>query len=121
MEGQGTKEELGAADDPSWLKDPKVEVSSHDAVGHPFDTNMTYDEALAATMDPNSALYGMEIPADLVFAEESDEDADWDDVPEMEVNVDVDIDVEVEVDMDTDVDSESDDDGDSTSVIWPEY
>ena len=110
---------MGAGDDPSWLKDPKVEVSSHDAVGHPFDTNMTYDEALAATMDPNSALYGMEIPADLVFAEESDEDADWDDAPEMEVGVDVDMDVEG--DVDADVDGDSDDDSDSTSVVWPEF
>ena len=112
---------MGAGNDPNWLKDPKVELSSHDSVGHPFDTSMTYDEVLAATMDPSSALYGKEIPADLVFAEENDEDTDWDDNPEIEVDIDVDVDVEVDVDMDTDIDIETDDDNDSESVIWPEF
>ena len=119
IDGKEAKGNLVSDSNLTELKDPKVGVSSYDSVGHPFDTSMTYDEALAATMDPSSALYEKDIPADLVFAEENDEDTDWDDNPEIEV--DVDVDVEVEVDMDTDVNSETDDDNDSESVIWPEF
>ena len=97
-------------------------IGTHDRITRPESVSvMTENKSLAFGSSDLSLPDDVRGPLVEHLAEESDEDADWDDAPEMEVDVDVDIDVEVEADMDTDVDSESDDDNDSESVIWPDF